>query len=109
MKSPHPSEVSTYADYLPLQSQSFGASLVYKPQGLLKNENYSVQIDQREYGGASTIPFKSVEFSPGEMGILEKYVDRSCLYPENVSPTTIYLSQDLASERVSWFASALSA
>jgi hypothetical protein len=57
-----------------------------------------VHIDKKEYGFPKEKPIHSIEFSPREMGILEKYVDHKLLYHEMISSTKIYLAKDVAKD-----------
>ena len=43
------------------------------PHGILVKEGIQIHIDQKEYGVPKAMPIHSVEFSPREMGILDKY------------------------------------
>lgn len=51
-----------------------------------------------EYGGMRDLPIRSVQFSPRELGILDRYEDTKLLYNEMLTSTKVYLSKDLATD-----------
>lgn len=69
--------------------------------GILVSDDYSVQLDQVEYGVCEAIPLHAVQFNPRELGIIQKYQDSTIIYNEIISSTKIMLTRDIENDKVS--------
>jgi hypothetical protein len=91
-------ESTNYYDIIKSTSTGFRG---LSPQGILVNNGFQVHIDKKEYGVPRAIPIHSIQFSPREMGILDKYKENKLLYHEMISSTKIFLAKDLSNDNVS--------